>query len=87
MANSEQKNVFFVDTTGATRAGPVVIKGIKYFGASSGTCTITDGTTGSGDPLWKTVGTPDLFDNVMIRAKDGFHVAVTNSAQVFIYLG
>ena len=87
MANSEQKNVFFVDTTAATRSGPVVIKGIQYIGAASGTCAITDGTSGSGDPLWAFNGASDAFADVSIRANDGFHVAVTNSAEVYVYLG
>ena len=88
MANTRVNNVIYVDTTGYTLAGPLTIESVKYIGASSGTALITAGTGGSGSRIWEEAGTNNqAAEEVCIRADDGIHVAVTNSAKVYIYLG
>jgi len=87
MANTRTNNVIYVDTTGYTLEGPVSIESIKYIGNTSGTALITTGTGGSGSRLWEEAGTNNqAADAVCIFANDGIHVAVTNSAKVYIYL-
>ncbi len=87
MANTRANNVIYVDTTGYTLDGPVWIEAIKYIGNTSGTALITTGTGGSGSRLWEEAGTNNQSaDDVCIYASNGIHVAVTNSAKVYIYL-
>lgn len=87
MANSRTGNVVFVDTTGATVAGPAKIGSVKYIGNTSGTAAITAGTSGSGNPIWQEAGSNNVAaEEICAFCQDGFHVAVTNSAKVYIYL-
>jgi len=86
MANSRQANVIFVDTTGYTLDQKVTIKAVKYIGASNGTVVITAGTSGTGAPIWKDSGSANQAADEISARVDGFHVAITNSAQVYIYL-
>lgn len=86
MANSYSGNVIYVDTTGYTYSGRVVIYGVKYIGNASGTAVITQGTSGSGAHVWQEHGTANLSVDPIEAVCDGFHVAVTNSAKVYIYL-
>jgi len=87
VANGKTYNVIFVDTTGYTHSGPVKIEAVKYIGNTSGTAVISAGTGGSGQVLWKEAGANNIAtEEVCINCADGFHVAVTNSAQAIIYL-
>lgn len=87
MANGKTYNVVFVDTTGYTHSGPAIIESVKYIGNTSGTASLTAGISGSGQVLWKESGASNqAAEEVCIVCADGFHVAVTNSAQVIIYL-
>lgn len=86
MANARTGNVIFVDTTGYTLDQTVIISNVKYIGAATGTATITAGTSGSGQVIWKEAGTANLSAEEICAKVDGFHVAVANSAQVIIYL-
>lgn len=88
MANSKTGNVIYVDTTGYTVSQAVTIESVKYIGNTSGTAAITSGTTGSGSPIWQESGTNNLtVEEICARCDSGFHVEVTNSAKVYIYLG
>jgi hypothetical protein len=86
MANSYADNVIFVDTTNADYDMQAKICGIKYIGASSGTAEILSGTGAGGASLWEQDGNSNIFEEVDIRADNGFRVNVTNSATVYIYL-
>lgn len=86
MANARTGNVIFVDTTGFTLEQTLVIGSVKYLGAATGTATITAGISGSGQVIWKESGTANLSAEEICAKVDGIHVAVTNSAQVLIYL-
>ena len=86
MANSYSGNVIYVDTTGYTYSGHAKICAVKYIGNASGTAVITQGTSGSGAPVWQESGTANLSVDPIEAVCDGFHVAVTNSAKVYIYL-
>ena len=86
MANARTGNVIFVDTTGYTLDQTVIISNVKYIGNTSGTATITAGTSGSGQVIWKESGASNLRADEICAKVDGFHVAVANSAQVLIYL-
>jgi hypothetical protein len=86
MANTAQNNVIKVDTTAYTNSNPLKIAAIKYIGNTSGTAAITAGTSGSGASLWVESGTANQCNEVSINAADGIHVALTNGAQVYIYL-
>lgn len=87
MANTRTNNVIRVDTTAAF-AGPLKIKSVKYIGASSGTALITEGSSGSGNRIWESKGGDILEWNegLCTHCGQGFHVAVTNNAVVYIYL-
>lgn len=88
MANTKTGNVIFVDTTGYTCSTSEIIESVKYIGNTSGTAIITSGTGGSGSTVWKESGaTNQAAEEICARCDSGFHVAVTNSAQVLIYLG
>ena len=86
MANSRVGNVIYVDTTGYTLDQSCVIGKVKYIGNTSGTAAITDGTAGTGKPIWQESGTANQAAEEICAKVDGFHVAVTNSAKVYIYL-
>lgn len=87
MANTRVDNVIHVDTTGYTLAGPAKICSVKYIGNTSGTAVITAGVSGSGSPIWKESGANNIpVEEIEVFCQDGFHVALTNSAEVFIYL-
>lgn len=86
MANARTGNVIYVDTTAYTLDQTVTIRAVKYIGASSGTATITAGTAGTGQVIWKDAGTANLAADEICARVDGFHVALTNSAVVIIYL-
>jgi hypothetical protein len=86
MANSRVGNVIFVDTTGYTLDQTVTIGYVKYIGNASGTAIITQGTSGSGSPVWQEAGTNNLPADEICARVDGIHVAITNSAKVYIYL-
>lgn len=87
MANAKTNQVIYVDTTGYTLDACCTIKAVKYIGNTSGTALITSGTSGSGGRLWEESGASNqAVEELEIRVTDGFHVAVTNSAKVYIYL-
>jgi len=86
MANSRASGVIYVDTNDSDFSGIYNIRGIKYIGQTSGTATITDGTGGSGAGVWDQNGATDAYDDVDIRLTNGFNVALTNSAVIYIYL-
>jgi hypothetical protein len=87
MANGKTNNVIFVDTTGYTDSSAAIIESVKYIGNTSGTAVITAGTAGTGQTLWKESGSSNqAAEEICVRCDGGFHVAVTNSAQVLIYL-
>lgn len=86
MANARKGNVIYVDTTGYTLDQTLTIKAVKYIGAASGTAIITAGTSGSGTIVWQESGTANLRVDEICARVDGFHVAITNSAVVIIYL-
>lgn len=87
MPNTRNGNVIYVDTTAYTLSGPVSIKAVKYIGNTSGTALITAGTSGSGNRLWQEAGANNqAVDEICIKCSDGFHVALTNGAQIYIYL-
>jgi hypothetical protein len=84
MANAKGANVQFVDTNDTTLTGPQVIVGIKYIGNTSGTATIKQDTSG-GAALWEESGSANTFNQVYIKTSGSIHVALTNSAKVYIY--
>lgn len=86
MANSYSGNVIYVDTTGYTYSGHAKICAVKYIGHASGTAAITQGTSGSGAPVWQESGTSNQAVDAIEAVCDSFHVAVANSAKVYIYL-
>ena len=88
MANSQQDNVIFCDTTALTVSGPKRIAAVKYIGNASGTAAILSGVTaGSGGPIWQEAGTANLsVDPINVYAKEGFNVVLANGAKVYIYL-
>ncbi len=85
MANAQEGNVIFIDTTAATYSGAKYIEAIKYIGNTSGTATIQAGGS-SGVTLWQESGTANVFNQVCIHSPDGLYIVVTNSAKVYIYL-
>lgn len=86
MANARTGNVIFVDTTAYTLDQAVKIRAIKYIGNASGTAIVTAGTAGTGQVIWQESGTANLSVDEICARVDGFHVALTNSAKVIIYL-
>lgn len=86
MANGKIGNIIFVDTTGYTFDQAIKICSVKYIGNTSGTAVITDGISGSGQVIWKESGASNLPADEIEARVDGFHVAITNGAQVLIYL-
>lgn len=86
MANARKGNVLYIDTTGYSLDQKVIIRGVKYIGAASGTAIITEATSGSGTIVWKDSGTNNLPTDEICARVDGFHVALTNNAVVIIYL-
>lgn len=87
MANTRNNQSIFVDTNDTTLSGDVFyICGIRYLGASSGTCVIKSGSS-SGEIIFDAEGASnDYVDLGGLRIKDNIHVALTNSAEVIIYL-
>lgn len=86
MANARSNNVIYVDTTGYTLSQNVKICSVKYIGNTSGTANITVGTSGSGASIWQESGASNQAAEEIEAVVDGFHVAITNSAKVYIYL-
>lgn len=86
MSNARSNNVIFVDTTGYTLNQHVKICSVKYIGNASGTAVITVGTSGSGASIWQESGSANQAADEIEAVVDGFHVAITNSAKVYIYL-
>jgi hypothetical protein len=86
MANAKSNNVIYVDTTGYTFDQTVTICYVKYIGNTSGTAVITVGTSGSGNKIWEEAGATNLSSDEIEARVDGFHVALTNGAKVYIYL-
>lgn len=86
MANTRVANVIYVDTTGYTLDQTVVICSVKYIGNTSGTAVITAGTSGSGSKIWQEAGASNQPAEEIEAKADGFHVALTNGAAVYIYL-
>lgn len=84
MANSDNGNVYRIDTTNTDLAAVRNVKGIKYVGASSGTATVK-AISDSRETIWEHSGDVIVFDDVCIRANDGIEVEVTNGAVVYIY--
>lgn len=86
MANTRAANVIYVDTTGYTLDQQVTICSVKYIGNTSGTALITVGTSGSGSRVWEESGATNQAAEEIEAKVDGFHVALTNGAKVYIYL-
>jgi hypothetical protein len=85
MANSTEGGVYFVDTDDTTLSTQLRVKAIKYIGNTSGTAVIKSGSS-AGDVMWQESGANNVFNEVKFRAKDGLHIALTNSAKVYIYV-
>lgn len=86
MANGRTGNVIYVDTTAYTLDQTVCIESVKYIGNTSGTAIITAGTSGSGQRIWEESGASNQAAEELEARVDGFHVALTNGAKVYIYL-
>jgi hypothetical protein len=87
MANTKAGNVYFFDTTAGTIPGPAKIGSVKYIGNTSGTAAITAGTGGSGNPVWQESGTSNqAAEEICAFSSDGFYIALTNSAKIYVYL-
>lgn len=86
MANTRTANVIRVDTTAYTYAASVKIESVKYIGASTSSAIITQGTSGSGGKLYENANaTTDPVEEINART-DGFYVALTGTAVLYIYL-
>jgi hypothetical protein len=85
MANARKSGVMVLDTT-ANFVGNFNIKGIKYIGASSGTAVLKSDDNSSGTTIWEHSGDVRVYDDVCISLKNGFGIALTNNAKVYIYL-
>lgn len=84
MANSQEGNVIYCDTT-ATFANAVEICSIKYIGAASGTAAITS-ASGSKN-IWEEAGTANVYNaEVDLFIPGGVTVTLANSAKVYLYL-
>ncbi len=83
MANARRGNVIRVDTS-ADFLDVRDIVAIKYIGNTSGTGKVHAGSS-SGTILWEESGTANVHNQVCIYDNGGIHVAVTNSAVVYIY--
>jgi hypothetical protein len=86
MANSRGQNVILCDTTDTTYSGNLTIRAIKYVGNASGTAIIKAGSS-SGAQVWEEAGASNAWNpDVELRLPEGFHVTLTNSAKLYIYL-
>lgn len=86
MANASAKNVIFVDTNDTTLSRNLTICGIKYIGNTSGTATIKDESS-AGAVLWEESGSANVWNqDIEIKANKGVHIALTNSAKVYLYI-